>query len=104
ARSMGVLLPWSFLIAPNVPDLLSGPLFGGGRATFGRRLLDTPFGNLLVEPKAVVFARPIHVDSAISHGLERALHPDGPDVDMRQHNRDEDDPCYRVHHLRGLHL
>src|SRR5262245_53576700 len=86
-------------------DLLSILLLGGGRATLGWwRLLHTPFRNLPLEPKAVVFACPIHVDLAIALGFERPLHPDRPDVDMRQHDRHEDDAGYRVHHLRGLHL
>src|SRR5262245_51912766 len=89
----------------DAPSSFRSPLLGGGRATFGwRRLLNAPFRDLPLEPKAVVFARPVHVDSAIAHGFECAFHPNRPDVDMCQHDRDEDDTRYRVHHLCGLHL
>src|SRR5689334_19874674 len=67
-------------------------LLGGSGPPFVRRAaLHVALGNLAVEPEAVVLARPVDVDLAAAHRLECAFHADGADVDMREHDGDEND-------------
>src|SRR5262245_57693055 len=60
-------------------------------------------GHLLLEPQAVVLTGPVLVHLAPAHGLEGALHTDGADVDVGQHDSDEGHADYAVHHLCQLH-
>ena len=66
------------------------------RAARGLRLL-------LLDPGAVVTARPGEVDLARAHGVVGALHAERADVDMRDHDRDQDHPDDGVDVLRPLH-
>src|SRR5262245_1961342 len=70
----------------------------------GRHLavLDAALGSLPLQPQAVVLLGPVHVHLSAAHGLEGALHADGADVDVGQHDGDEQQANDAVHHLRQL--
>src|SRR5262249_62009493 len=77
----------------DAPSSFRSRLLVGGRATFGwRRLLNAPFRDLPLEPKAVVVPPPFHVPAAIAHGFYRAFPPARPDVAMSQHPPAAHDP------------
>jgi hypothetical protein len=59
-----------------------------GDAALGRRF-GLFLGGLLREPHAAVLLCPVRVDLAVPHRLERALHPNGADIDMSDHDGDE---------------
>src|SRR5688572_33375398 len=59
--------------------------------------------RFLLEPQAMVLPGPIDVDFPTAHGLEGTLHADGPDVDMGQHDGDEQHADNAVDHLCRLH-
>ena len=47
--------------------------------------------------------RPVQIHFAGTHGLERALHPEGADIDVSEDHGDEQHRDHGVHHLRNLH-
>ncbi len=61
------------------------------------------FVSLFFEPQIVMFLRPIYIHLAGTHGLERALHPERADIDMRENHGDEQHGDDGVHHLCDLH-
>src|SRR3982074_2434 len=69
----------------------------------GRRHLAAGLGELLLDPTAMVLLRPVEVDLAGSHGLERTLHPDGADIDVAQHGGHEQQRHDAMDDLRKLH-
>src|SRR6476620_7451721 len=69
------------------------------RGSGGKTLL----AQLFFEPEVVMLLRPVEIDIAIGHGLERTLHSERADVDMRDDNRDEQNGDYGVDDLRELH-
>src|SRR5258708_21668223 len=60
-------------------------------------------GQLLFEPEVVMLLRPVEIDLAGRHGLERALHSERTDVDMTNDHRNEQDGDNGVYDLRDLH-
>src|SRR5258707_9575273 len=57
-------------------------------------------GQLLFEPEGVMLLRPVEIDLAGRHGLERALHSERTDVDMTNDHRNEQDGDNGVYDLR----
>src|SRR5438477_5582546 len=57
----------------------------------------------LLEPKPVVFLRPVNIDGSTAHRLEGPLHADGADVDVRQHRCDKKYCDDRLHNLGKRH-
>ena len=47
--------------------------------------------------------RPVEIDLAGSHGLERTFHAERADVDMSEDHGDEEDGDDSMHNLRDLH-
>src|SRR5262245_33996080 len=71
---------------------------------FGRsRVADATLADFFLQPEAVMLTRPVDVDLASAHGLEGALHADRADVDVGQHDGNEQHADDAVHHLRRLH-
>ena len=60
--------------------------------------------ELLRKPDVVMFLRPVEIDLAGAHGLERTLHPERADVDVGKDQRDEQNGHDGVHDLRDLHV
>lgn len=50
-----------------------------------------------------MFLRPVHVDSAFTHGLKRTLHADRADVNMAEHGGNEKHSDDAVDDLGPLH-
>jgi len=50
-----------------------------------------------------MFLGPVEIDVAGPHGLERALHSKGADIDVTKDQGDEQDGDNAVHYLRDLH-
>ena len=90
--------PWPFSVKNPSAGAMPGPqaddqrkqaahgLFGGRGGT--ARLLGL-FRLHLLDPEAVVLARPLLFDLAVAHGVEGALHTDRAEVDMRDDDRHE---------------
>ena len=58
---------------------------------------------LIVQPQIVMFLRPVVIDLAGPHRLERALHSERADIDVTEDQSDEQHGNDAVHYLRDLH-
>ena len=61
-------------------------------------------GKLLGEPEIVMLLRPVEIDLAGAHGLERTLHPERADIDVGQDQGDEQNGHDGMGDLRELHV
>ena len=63
-----------------------------GRSFRRRRRKSRPVfvGELLGEPEIVVLFRPVEIDLAGAHGLERAFHAERADIDVGEDQGDEE--------------
>src|SRR5258705_11199613 len=82
------------------PTLLRG-LHPSGRRRCAT--LDPPLGLLLLQPQTVMLLRPVEVDRATAHRLERTFHADRADIDVAEHRGDEQHRHDTMHDLRQLH-
>src|ERR1700687_6087083 len=64
-------------------------LFGGhdSRNASRRRVA---FCLLFLDPERVMLPGPVEIHLARSHRIERAFHPDGADIDVSHHGRNEE--------------
>ncbi len=60
-------------------------------------------GELLLQPEVVVLLRPVEINLAGPHCLERSLHSDSTDIDVTEDHGDEQNGDDTVHDLRDLH-
>src|ERR1700682_2764528 len=60
-------------------------------------------GELPGQPEIVMLLRPVEIDLAAAHGLERTLHPERADIDVAKDQRDEQNGHAGVHYLGELH-
>src|SRR6478609_11212377 len=76
-----------FIVFPS-NRYMSAPSFGrhGPRGASRRRMA---LGLLFLDPERVMLFCPVEIHLAGAHRIERALHPDRADVDVRQHGGDE---------------
>ena len=51
-------------------------------ATDNSRAFALTLPQLFLKPQAMMLARPVQVHLAVAHGVERAFHPDGADIDV----------------------
>ena len=49
------------------------------------------FAFKFLNPERMVLLGPVEIDPAGAHGRERALHPDRPNIDVRQDHADHED-------------
>src|SRR5882757_11172013 len=68
--------------------LVSAPSLGRYRAGVASRRR-AALGLLLLDPERVMLLGPVEIDLAGAHRVERALHSDRADIDVRQHDGDE---------------
>src|SRR5713101_998190 len=59
--------------------------------------------ELAGNPEIVMLLRPVEIDLAGAHGLERTLHPERADIDVAKDQRDEQYSHDGVHYLCELH-
>src|SRR5213594_532823 len=78
-------------------------LLGRSHSAFPGRRADVSLLGLLFEPQAVMLPRPIDVDGAVPHPLERTLHADGADIDVAEHGGDEQHRNHAMDDLGQLH-
>src|SRR5215472_14664741 len=71
---------------------------------FRRWWRDVALDDFLFEPHAVMLLRPIDVDGAVPHPFERAFHPDRTDIDVSDHDGDEQQRRHAVDDLGHLHV
>src|SRR5882724_10579486 len=77
-----------FMVLPS-NRFLSVASFGRHRSRGASRRRVT-LGLFFLDPERVMFPRPVEIDLAGAHRIERAFHPDRADVDVRQHGGDEE--------------
>ena len=61
------------------------------------------FCQLILQPEVVVLLRPVEIDLAGSHSLERAFHAQCADIDMSEDYGDEEHGDDGMHDQRDLH-
>src|SRR5437588_9737616 len=59
--------------------------------------------RLFRKPQIVVFLGPVYVDGTFAHRFEGALHADGTDIDVPQHEGDESGGGHAMDHFSALH-
>src|SRR5882724_1830183 len=87
----------TFMALPNVKVYRPAELFGrhGPRSASRRR---TVLGLHFLDPERVMLFGPVEIHLTRSHRIERALHPDGADVDVSQHGGDEEHGDHGMDH------
>src|SRR5258708_2551979 len=75
----------------------------GGSGWPGPRGAGRVLCNLIVQPEIVMFLRPVVIDLAGPHRLERALQSERADIDVTEDQSDKQHGDHGVHRLRDLH-